>query len=54
VTTPTGVSAATVAKIKTPDGARLARDTTKLFKRQPDAEWRDHIEAVARRVTGST
>jgi hypothetical protein len=40
--------AAAVAKIKTPDGARLARDTAKLFKRKPDSEWRDHIEAVAR------
>ena len=38
-----------VAKIKTPDGAKLARDIAKLFKRQPDAEWRDHIEAVARK-----
>ena len=34
--------------IKTPDGARLARDTAKLFKRKPDSEWRDHIEAVAK------
>jgi hypothetical protein len=33
--------------IETPDGARLARDTAKLFKRKPDSEWRDHIEAVA-------
>ena len=41
--------AAAVAKIKTPDGAKLARDIAKLFKRQPDAEWRDHIEAVARK-----
>ena len=38
--------AAAIAKIKTPDGAKLARDIAKLFKRQPDAEWRDHIEAV--------
>ena len=41
--------AAAVAKIRTPDGAKLARNTAKLFKRQPDAEWRDHIEAVARK-----
>jgi hypothetical protein len=40
---------AAVARIKMPDGARLARDTAKLFKQQPDLEWRDHIEAVARR-----
>ena len=41
--------AAAIAAIKTPDGAKLARDIAKLFKRQPDAEWRDHIEAVARK-----
>ena len=41
--------AAAIAKIKTPDGAELARDIAKLFKREPDAEWRDHIEAVARK-----
>jgi|SoimicmetaTmtLMB_FD_contig_31_17151015_length_613_multi_3_in_0_out_0_2 hypothetical protein len=39
--------AAAVAAIKLPDGVRLTRDTAKLFKRQPDREWRDHIEAVA-------
>ena len=44
-----------VAKIKTPDGAKLARDIAKLFKRQRDAEWRDHIEKVARkRAVGSS
>jgi hypothetical protein len=40
---------AAVARLKMPDGARLARDTAKLFKQQPDLEWRDHIEAVARK-----
>ena len=40
--------AAAIAAIKTPDGAKLARDIAKLFKQQPDHEWRDHIEAVAR------
>ena len=39
--------AAAVAKMKLPDGERLARDIAKLFKRTPDSEWRDHIEAVA-------
>ena len=39
--------AAAIAKMKLPDGERLARDTAKLFKRKPDSEWRDHIEAVA-------
>jgi hypothetical protein len=41
--------AAAVARIKKPDGAKLARDTAKLLKRQPDLEWRDHIKAVARK-----
>ena len=40
---------AAIAAIKTPDGAKLARDIARLFKRQPDAEWRNHIEAVATR-----
>ena len=40
---------AAVAKIRTPDGAKLARDIAKLFKREPDAEWRAHIETVARK-----
>jgi hypothetical protein len=41
-----------VAKIKTPDGAKLARDIAKMFKRQRDAEWHAHIEAVARKQAG--
>jgi hypothetical protein len=44
-----GQVADAVAAIKTPDGAKLARDIAKLFKREPDAEWRKHIEAVADR-----
>ena len=40
---------AAVAAIKTPDGAKLARDIAKLFKREPDAEWRAYIETVARK-----
>ena len=46
--------AAAVAAIKTPDGAKLARDTAKLFKRQPDREWRDHIETVATELKTET
>jgi hypothetical protein len=45
--------AASIAAIKTPDGAKLARDIKRLFKQQADQEWRDGIEAVASRVTGS-
>jgi hypothetical protein len=39
--------AAAIAKIKTPDGTKLARDIERLFEQQPDREWRDAIEAVA-------
>jgi hypothetical protein len=39
--------AAAIAAIPTPDGAKLAQEIAELFKRQPDAEWRDHIEAEA-------
>ncbi|WOH80908.1 hypothetical protein RX327_35075 [Bradyrhizobium sp. BEA-2-5] len=44
-----GQVAATIAAIRTPDGAKLAQDIARLFKRQADAEWRDHIEAVVAR-----
>ena len=30
-----------------PGGTTLAEGAKKLFKRQPDRSWRDHIEAVA-------
>ncbi len=46
--------AAAIAAIKTPDGAKLARDTAKLFKQQSDREWRDVVEAVAAKLTGDT
>jgi hypothetical protein len=39
--------AATIAKIKKPKATVLATDIKRLFKREPDREWRDHIEAVA-------
>ena len=42
---------AAIAAIKTPGGAALARDIKRLFKREPDAEWRKHIEAVVRKQT---
>jgi hypothetical protein len=46
-----GQVAAAIAAIRTPDGAKLARDIARLFERQPDAEWRNHIETVTRRST---
>ncbi|MET4478834.1 hypothetical protein [Bradyrhizobium sp. F1.13.3] len=36
-----------IAAIQTPDGAKLASGIAELFKRQPDAEWRDHIREVS-------
>ena len=46
--------AAAIAAIKTPDGEPRWRATSsELFKREPDAEWRDHIEAVVRKQTGA-
>jgi hypothetical protein len=44
--------AAAVAKIKMPDGARLAWDAARLFKQQSDREWRDHIGAVVSILVG--
>jgi hypothetical protein len=41
-----------VAKIKTPDGVKLARDIARLFKQEPEAEWRSHIETVAKKQAG--
>jgi Topoisomerase 6 subunit A/Spo11, Toprim domain len=39
--------AAALAKIETPDADTLAEGIVQLFGAKPDAEWRDHIEAVA-------
>ena len=36
-----------IAAIKKPSGATLAKGIKRLFKREPDREWRDHIEAIA-------
>jgi hypothetical protein len=44
--------AAAIAAIKMPDGAKLARDIARLFKREADREWRDLIKAVASRLAG--
>ena len=48
-----GQITAAVAKIKAPDGAVLAGEIAQLFESEPDAEWRNHIEAVARKQTGA-
>jgi hypothetical protein len=38
---------AAMAALELPDGDELARGVAQLFEDQPDAEWRDHIEAAA-------
>jgi hypothetical protein len=39
--------AAALAEIEPPDSTALAEGIKQLFEGRPDAEWRDHIEAVA-------
>ena len=46
-----GQVAAAVAALEPPDGEALARGITRLFEGSPEAEWRDHIEAVADDLT---
>jgi ferritin-like protein len=36
--------------IKWPNGEKLAEGIKKLFAREPEREWRNHIEAVASRI----
>jgi hypothetical protein len=40
-----------IAAIKTPNGTKIARDTERLFKQKPDAQWRNHIESVVATLT---
>jgi hypothetical protein len=40
--------AAAIAEIEKPDSATLAEGIRCLFQQEPEREWRDHIEAVAR------
>ena len=42
-----GQVAAALAKIDKPDADSLTEGIEQLFGEKPDAEWRDHIEAVA-------
>jgi hypothetical protein len=39
-----------IAKVKMPSAAALVKGIEKLFKREPDLEWRDHIEAIAKKA----
>ena len=43
--------AATVAAIEKPNGEALAEGIEDLFEQEPDREWRDHIEAEAKKRT---
>jgi len=45
--------AAALADIEPPDGVALTKGIKQLFKRRPDAEWRDHVEAVAIEFTNT-
>ena len=42
---------AAIAEIKTPTGATLVKGVKASFKEQLDREWRDHIEAEAKKRT---
>jgi hypothetical protein len=41
-----GQVAAAVAAIEMPSAVELAQDIEQLFEREPERQWRDHIEAV--------
>jgi hypothetical protein len=45
--------AAALADITPPDQTVLAEGIEQLFEAMPDAQWRDHIEAVANQLTGT-
>jgi len=44
--------AAAIAAIEKPSPADLAEGIRHLFRQEPDREWRDHIEAIARERVG--
>jgi hypothetical protein len=43
--------ASAIAAIEKPDAATLANGIRELFESEPESEWRDHLEAVARDLT---
>jgi hypothetical protein len=43
--------ATAIAAIEKPDGVALAEGISDLFKQEPDREWRDHLEAEAKKRT---
>jgi hypothetical protein len=46
-----GLEDQVAAAIETRDGDTLAKGIEDLFEQEPDREWRDHIEAVAKKCT---
>jgi hypothetical protein len=42
--------AAAIAAIEKPSPAVLAEGIRRLFRQEPDREWRDHVEAIARDI----
>ena len=45
------VAAVAAIEPKKPGGAELAKGVERLFKREQDRQWRDHVDAVASRLT---
>ena len=46
--------AAAMAALEKPDAASLEQGIQRLFTREPDRQWRDHIEAVAQKMAPRT
>jgi hypothetical protein len=44
-------AAAAIGAIEKPTAAVLAKGIKQLFKQEPEREWRDHIEAIAKKRT---
>jgi hypothetical protein len=40
-----------IAAIRMPDGAKIERDIKRMFERKADAEWRNHIAAIVRKIS---
>jgi hypothetical protein len=43
--------ATAIGVVKKPAAAVIAKGVKQLFKREPEREWRDHIEAIAKKRT---
>jgi hypothetical protein len=47
-----GQIAKALRKIKRPTGTALTNGMRQLFKRAPEKEWQDHVEAVVAKMAG--